>query len=306
MTIEAKAATTGEWDLTRKPVVVAVDGSERNRSAVAWAAHEAAAFGAATTLVTALPDYVVVTPRVTSDTQESEALDMLADARAEIRDVVPESSVSTAAMTGDPVDVLLDRATSAGLVVVGKRGLGGFARLIVGSTSIALAGRSPAPVAIVPEGWDQARQSGKPIVLGVDLDKADREPMEVAFRRAQRLGVPLVPVHGWETPAVYSWDAATVAGMVDEWEEQSSEQFTRLLETWRERYPDVVVRPMRAHKHPAGAVLDAAEDAQAIVLGRHPEGLFGGFAFGSVARAVLHYAECPVLVVPAEGGRHKV
>jgi hypothetical protein len=30
--------------------------------------------------------------------------------------------------------------------------------------------------------------------------------------------------------------------------------------------------------------------------------MFGGFAFGSVARAVLHYAETPVLVVPADGG----
>ncbi len=271
---------------------------------MAWAAYEAAALGAETTLVCALPDHVVATPHFSAHTQEAEVLDMLSDVRAEIRDVVPETSVSTLALAGDPVDVLLDRAGSAGLVVVGKRGLGGFARVIVGSTSIALAGRSSAPVAIVPDGWDQSTQTGKPVVLGIDLDKADREPIETAFLRARRLGVPLVAVHGRETPTVYSWDAAAVAGAVTEREDAAAEQLSRLLDTWRERYPDVVVRPMRAHQHPAAAVLDAAQDAQVIVLGRHPAGLFGGFAFGSVARAVLHYAECPVLVVPAGGGRH--
>jgi nucleotide-binding universal stress UspA family protein len=304
MTIEAEAATTGEWELTRKPIVVAVDGSERNRSAVAWAAHEAAAFRAETTLVCALPDHVVADPHFSAHTQDAEVLDMLSDARAEIRDIVPETSVSTLVLAGDPVDVLLDRASSAGLVVVGKRGLGGFARIIVGSTSIALAGRSPTPVAIVPDGWDQRTQNGKPVVLGIDLEKVDREPIEAAFQRARRLGVPLVAVHGRETPTVYSWDAAAVAGAVTQGEDAASEQLSLLLETWRERYPDVVVRPMRAHQHPAAAVLEAAQDAQVIVLGRHPAGLFGGFAFGSVARTVLHYAECPVLVVPADGGRH--
>ena len=55
----------------------------------------------------------------------------------------------------------------------------------------------------------------------------------------------------------------------------------------------------------AAAILEAAEEAQLVVLGRHPAGVFGGFAFGSVARAVLHYAETPVMVVPAEDGHRE-
>lgn len=305
MTIEAKTAATGEWDVTHKPVVVAVDGSERNRSAVAWAAQEVAALGCAMKLVTALPDHVIPTPHFSVHTEDQEVLGMLADARHSIADVVAEKSVETLAVAGDPVDVLLDQARSAGLLVVGKRGLGGFTRAIVGSTSIALAGRSPVPVAIVPEKWDRGAEAGGPIVVGIDLDQVDSEPIEVAFRRAKRLGAPLVAVHGWETPALYSWDAATVAGVVTEREQEASRQFDDLLATWQDRYPDVVVRPMRVHEHPASALLDAAEDAQVIVLGRHPAGLFGGFAFGSVARVVLHYAECPVLAVPSNGGKHK-
>jgi nucleotide-binding universal stress UspA family protein len=294
------AATTGTWDTTHKPIVVAVDGSERNRSAVAWAAHEAAALGGALTLLTVVPEHVAPTRHQPGRTREQEALDMLADLRSEVRDIVAEKSVGTAVAAGDPVEVLLDQAHDAGLMVVGKRGLGGFARVMVGSTSIALSGRSPVPVAIVPDGWDSTRYDGRPVVLGVDLDRSDTQAIRLAFLRARRLGVPLVAVHGWETPAMYSWDAAAVTDAMTELEEQTARAFDALLATWAEQYPEVVVRPMRAHQHPAAAILDAAQEAQLVVLGRHPAGIFGGFAFGSVARAVLHYAETPVLTVPVD------
>jgi nucleotide-binding universal stress UspA family protein len=254
------------------------------------------------TLVNALPDHVVPTPHFSARSRDQEVLDMLADVRHEVCHIVAEQSVETRAVAGDPVDVRLEQAADARLVVVGKRGLGGFARLIVGSTSIALAGRSPVPVAIIPDGWDEQLHLGRPVVLGVDPAKPDHRPIHLAFRRARRLGVPLVAVHGWETPTVYSWDPATLADAVAEREQESADRFDTLMADWTDRYPDVVVRPMRVHKHPAAAILEAAEEARLVVLGRHPAGMFGGFAFGSVARAVLHYAETPVLVVPADGG----
>jgi nucleotide-binding universal stress UspA family protein len=303
MSFEAKAATTGERGHPREPVVVGVDGSERNRCAVAWAAHEATARGCPLVLVHATAGHLVpTTPRLPARSREEQVLDMLADVRNEVRHIVAEETVSIVAASGDPVEVLLDQVaeTGAGLLVVGKRGLGGFARVIVGSTSIALAGRSPVPVAIVPDVWEQSRHEGHPVVLGIDPDKSDHQPIEAAFRRARRLGVALVAVHGWEAPANYSWDPAAVTGEITEREQHAAARFDGLLAEWSERHPDVVVRPMRSHKHPAAAVLEAAEESQVVVLGRHPAGAFGGFAFGSVARAVLHYAECPVITVPSD------
>jgi nucleotide-binding universal stress UspA family protein len=302
MSFEAKAATTGERGHPRTPVVVAVDGSERNRRAIDWAAQEAAARGCGMVLVNAIAGHLVPTPHLLTRSREEQVLDMLADARNRVRHIVAEESVSIVAAAGDPVEVLLEQVAEADaeLLVVGKRGLGGFARVIVGSTSIALAGRSPVPVAIVPDLWDQSRHEDHPVVLGIDPDKADQQPIEAAFRRARRLGVALVAVHGWESPTTSSWDAATVTGAVTEREQEAATRFDDLLAEWRERHPDVVVRPMRVHKHPAAALLEAAEESQVVVLGRHPAGVFGGFAFGSVARAVLHYAECPVITVPSD------
>lgn len=302
MTIEAKAATTGEWEGTHKPIVVAVDGSQRNRSAVAWAAHEAATFGCEVVLVTALQDHVVSRPHFSVRSQDQETLDMLADVRAQVRHIVDEQTVQTRAVAGAPVEVLLDQAADARLVVVGKRGLGGFARVLVGSTSIALAGRSPVPVAIIPDGWDPTAHEGRPVVLGIDPFKPDHKPIHLAFRRARRLGVPLVAVHGWEIPTMFSWDADVVTGAAAEHQQEAAARYDELLAEWTERFPEVVVRPMRQHKHPAAAILEAAEEAQLVVLGRHEAGMFGGFAVGSVARAVLHYAETPVITVPAGDG----
>jgi len=71
------------------------------------------------------------------------------------------------------------------------------------------------------------------------------------------------------------------------------------LEPWRSKYPDVAVETVVMHAHPAMAILELADHAQMIVLGRHtaPRRM-GGFSFGSVARAVLHYSTRPVGVVP--------
>ncbi len=282
------------------PIVVAVDGSERNRSAVEWAADEAAAVGAEVVLVTALEERMFPTPHKSIRHRDEQARDMLADARHDVRNVVDENDVRTSVVFGPPVEAILQNSHDARLIVVGKRGLSSFARVLVGSTSIALAGRATVPVAIIPDSWKQDVHRGAPVVLGVDPYKVHHRPFHLAFNRAERLGVPLIAVHGWEPPTVYSWDAAAVAAQTSEWETDSVNELHNVMGPWQERFPDVTVEIVHEHKHPAMAVLDAAANAQSVVLGRHTDSRLGGFTFGSVARAVLHYSECPVVVVPAE------
>lgn len=295
------AAATGEWAETHKPIVVAVDGSERNRSAVTWAAGEAAAVGCKVVLVTVVEDHGVPIPHFSIRGQDEQVRDMLADVRHEVQHLVSEQDVDTHVVAGSPVEVLLDRSADARMLVVGKRGLGGFARLIVGSTSIAVAGRAKVPVTIVPDTWNQQDHRDAPVVIGIDPARPEHNPIHLAFSRAQRLGVPLVAVHGRETPTAYSWDAAAMAGAINEWEQAANADFDAVLDLWRDRFADVDVEGVHSRNHPAMAVLEAAEHAQLVILGRHTDGRLGGFAFGSVTRAVLHYANCPVIVVPTEG-----
>lgn len=300
MTFEAKVtAAAGEWAQAHKPVVVAVDGSERNRSAVSWAAHEAAATGSPLHLVTAAEDHIVSSPHRTVRPQDEAMQGMLEEVRGQVHAVAPEVAVHPQVVAGAPTEVLLAAAEGSRMLVVGKRGLGTFGRLIVGSTSVAVAGRSPVPVAVVPAEWAQEDHQSSPVVVGIDPEEPDHTQVHVAFTRAERLGVPVLAVHGWESPTAWSLDVAAVATELPQWEQEAKNAFEQVVDGWQERFPDVKVTKMHRRLHPANAVLDAAEGAQLIVLGRHRGGRRTGFGFGSVARAVLHYSETPALVVPA-------
>lgn len=52
---------------------------------------------------------------------------------------------------GDPAQVLCERSADADLLVVGSRGHGGFARLVLGLVGTACAHHSKCPVAIIPK-----------------------------------------------------------------------------------------------------------------------------------------------------------
>ena len=291
----AAADNIGEWAAAHSPIVVGLDGSQGSRSALDWAAAEAARAGADLRLV-AVADENPLSPRVPMRLNHHRAQKAVDEMVATVK-VVPTEQLSTEVLEGDAQAALLADVEGARLLVVGKRGLGVIPRLLVGSTSLALAGRSPVPVAVVPTDWDPHEHAGEPVVLGVDPYRSPDRLLHLAFRRADELGVPLVAVHGWEAPSGAGWSDTPV----EEWETEAHAEFGRTIEPWRGRFPDVEVRPVISSHHPAMAVLDAAEQgAQLVVLGRHASSRFTGFVFGSVTRAVLHYSTVPVLVVPTD------
>ena len=285
--------TTGEWAAAHSPVVVGIDGSEGSTTALDWAAGEAARTGADLRLVAVVEERHV--PRFPVRLGHDDAVKLLDRLAESVHDRVPPGQVSTEVYDGHAAAEILDHLDHARLLVVGKRGLSALPRLIVGSTSLALAGRADIPVAVVPTGWDESAHLDEPVVVGVDPYRESRRLLQLAFRRAERLGVPLVAVHGWESPSAPVWTDSPV----DEWERESHEKFHELLAPWRERYPAVEARAVTSDHHPAVAVLDEAEKAgRLVVLGRRSSNRVLGFPFGSVTRAVLHYAGVPVLVVP--------
>src|SRR6476620_10595556 len=151
-------------------VVVGVDGSPRNRSAVAWAQHEAVRQGGRLVLVGASHDYTPPIPRLSSDYAdeifEEDTRKTLQAVRADLGGTKEDMPIWVG--PGGAQGTLLLAAERADMVVVGRRGKGAVKRMFVGSNSIGVAGRSPVPVVIVPDGWDSASRSTAPIVAGVD------------------------------------------------------------------------------------------------------------------------------------------
>lgn len=266
-------------------VVVAVDGSAHSDATVRWAVGEAMRSGASVRFYSVADDHAL--RHLGRGASRSACTRAMEEAVEAARSVLGEDRADGEVLTGRVDEAVLERLDGAGLLAVGKRGLHSLPRLLVGSTSLSLAGTSPVPTVVVPEGWNAEDHAAEPVVVGVDPAQENTRLLDLAFDRAEWLDVPLVAVHGHEHPD----------------EEPIPEKDTRLeamLTGLAESHPGVEVRAVDEDQHPAMAVLDAAGPAQLLVLGRHKDSRFAGFGFGSVTRAVLHYAECPVLVVPTD------
>ena len=135
-----------------KRIVVAYDGSEGSREALAAGVETARATGAVATLV-----YVRHTPLpIVGDPFYERSLsrelhrgrDVLAEARAFAADA--GVAAETELLEGDPAQQILDlaRLRGAELVVVGSRGRGAVAEALLGSVSHAIVHGADRPVLV--------------------------------------------------------------------------------------------------------------------------------------------------------------
>lgn len=278
-------------------IVVGVDGSEANRAAVTYAVERARAAHQPLRLVAVLGDYVSPLPHSTLRKSDDRTWQALRDISDRIHLEHPDLEVHPEVQSGGAVSLLLDRSVGEGELIVGKRGLGTFARLLVGSTSIAVAGRSGVPVVVVPSAWDHAAHATDPIVVGCDPERSNEAPLRYAFTRAKLASAPLRVVYAVDPQPVLTWDPAGDA-IYRQMEVRDVAAVKAAVDALRDEYPTVRVETVEDHGYPSDVLLDAAASAQLLVVGRHEAGR-SGFRIGSVTRGVLHHAEVPVAVVPA-------
>ncbi len=139
-------------------VVVGVDGSPSSREALRWAARQAALTGGTVPALTSwdYPQYHGALGWLPPSSGDEEALE--ARAREDLTRCVGETlgadlsvDVRTEVLYGTPAGVLLRAARDASLLVVGSRGLGGFAGLLLGSVAQHCVQHAACPVVVVRE-----------------------------------------------------------------------------------------------------------------------------------------------------------
>jgi nucleotide-binding universal stress UspA family protein len=155
--VRAEQAKSGHLPV-ENVVVVGVDGSEQARVAVLEAAAQAQRLSAPLRLVCAVPQYTgslawVPTPL------DREAL--FADIKVQldagvawVRSHFPGLTVETQLVDGSPVEILVEASRHVELIVVGTRGRGGFAGMLLGSTSDGILHHTKGPVMVVPDRSD--------------------------------------------------------------------------------------------------------------------------------------------------------
>ncbi|EHY87947.1 universal stress protein [Saccharomonospora azurea] len=294
----------------RDSVVVGVDGSNKARLAVRWAAERAAE--------RSLPLHVVYgyglvaryfateapVPPSVIETLLEEAQTLVESAADEATEVAPGLAVSVEAVDEPPVPALTHRSRKAALVVLGASGLGGFTGMLAGSTAVAVAAHAHAPVVVVRcgEGRTEPPSTG-PIVVGMDGSSLSDRAVACAFDEAQRRSAPLVAVHAWadvEDESVLRRARMFFTNSPEEKDVRA--ELDAQLGDWQAKYPDVEVERVLVRDRPRRQLLDRSETAQLVVVGSRGRGGFRGLLLGSTSQALIHHAQCPVMVVrPPKG-----
>ncbi|MFE9674236.1 universal stress protein [Streptomyces sp. NPDC006259] len=290
------------------PVAVAVDGSEGSLRALDWAVDAARRRGTALR-VCHVRHYAAWTqpgaPLIMPPPPDEDAV--LTDARARLEAAADGTDVEYVGLDGAPGALLPELGAEAELLVLGSRGRGGFASLLLGSNGMTAARDAECPVVIVPRPGREVEgpppEPGPRVVVGLNVDGPDDATLALAFTEAALRDARLQVVAAYPWPA-QTWAAAPGDLLPPEVDQDAVEHETRVLvdgflAQHRERHPGVPVEPYPAPGDAAGHLVAASRDAELVVVGRHRRRLLApARMLGSVTHAVLLHAASPVAVVP--------
>lgn len=280
-------------------VIVGIDDSPASKVAVCWAARAAALRGVGLRLVHVIADTANAWPELPQGFEpwrRDQGQKLLEEARAVVEECTAADRrppVAEEIIVSRVVPTMVEKSKDAELMVVGNRGRGALARMMLGSVSSGLVQHAHCPVAVIhDEDPLMAHPDQAPVLVGVDGSPASEPATGVAFGEASRRGVPLVALHAWSDVNTFE-----LPGLEEAMQPAEEEVLARSLAGWQEQYPDVAVRRIVVSDQPAEQLLEHSESAQLTVVGSRGRGGFTGMLLGSVSSAVVQSARMPVIVV---------
>jgi nucleotide-binding universal stress UspA family protein len=148
---------------------------------------------------------------------------------------------------------------------------------------------------------DDATDRTHRIVVGVDGSQGSKTALKWAMNQAHLTGATIEAITTWQDPAqrgtAYGWTsvgfegdtyAITMVKVLDDTIAEVTAQMTH----------PVTVLAHVVEGHPVEALLQAAAEADLLVVGSRGHGTFAGILLGSVSQRCVQHAPCPVTVVP--------
>lgn len=288
-------------------VVACFDGSAASARALEWAATEAKIRRVPLTVCHAweAPDPSGALPPAVNEAARQAAKRILARGMVVAAHHAPGVPVRSRLLPGPAAPALVYAAAGAELLVAGARGAGGSSWAGLGTVSAQLAAHASCPVEIIRGGgaW-----RGGAVVAGVDGSPSSQCVAGFAFEEAALRAVPLIVVSSWWEPAPA--DAAAIADIsgnsgdaggavldIAAMRTRTLDRAGLVLSQWREKYPDVTATSSASMQPPRAVLCAAAQTAGLLVVGARGLGGMPGLLLGSVSRAVLEHAPCPVAVL---------
>ncbi|MFD4241270.1 universal stress protein [Streptomyces sp. NPDC058525] len=307
--------------MSNAPVIAAVDGSEHSLGALEWARAAALRHGTGLLVAHVLPDHAQLyagrRAALHDAAQPEEFADPVSDRIRALLGGGPglPEGVSYESLEGSVPEALRVIGAEALMLVMGSRGRGGFASLLLGSNSRAVATTAPCPVVVIPHAERKvsdasAEESAGKVVLGLHAAETPDDVLDFAFTEASVRGTTVQVVSAYAIPPAPTMviDAPFVVippeGLADDGDAVPAEREmlrsqTERLAPFRTRYPAVPVEQAAVPGDAAGRLVIASRSAELVVVGRHhPRRKAMSLLIGSVANAVLQHAHGPVAVVP--------
>jgi universal stress protein A len=297
--------------LTLRSILCPVDFSPYSKDALRWAVAFAARYRSRLTIITA------VDPLLAEAARTRLHLDLVKDETEPalgkfVREVLPKDAawapeVTLEVRVGPASDIIFEAAArvSSDLIAMGTQGLGGFRKVILGSTTERVLRGVRSPVLAVPPDAARgvsidtqgARVDVGRILMATDFSATASTAFEWAVDLAHDLSAPLTVAHVIEplnapaewTSYIADTDEVRVTGARGKLEQLSQQA------AHRERVDTVV-----SLGRPADEIAGIAEDRGAGLVVVGLTGAQGPLAPrpGSIAYRVLGLSAVPVVVVP--------
>ena len=137
------------------------------------------------------------------------------------------------------------------------------------------------------------------IVVGIDGSEAGTNALRWALEEARLRSAEIVAVHAWEPPPAVpepgpapGFDLVGILPQVQE----AGERLVTTVVNEVVGDSDVTVEPVAIAGPPASVLVDAARDAEMLVVGSRGHGGFTALLLGSVSQQLAHHAPCPLLI----------
>jgi nucleotide-binding universal stress UspA family protein len=138
------------------------------------------------------------------------------------------------------------------------------------------------------------------IVVGVDGSDASKLALRWAIEEAQAHGASVIALHAWEVPPpvpeVAPIPTIDPVALFPEFQNVAEKLVTDVVEEVVGDDTSVPVEPVAVEGPPALAVIDAARDADLVVVGSRGLGGFKALLLGSVSHQIAQHAPCPVVI----------
>lgn len=281
-----------------QPILVGVTGAGENTDALNFALSQARTLGVGITLVHALHPTLPPPPPsvlITGDDWRDLGGRILAEAREELEQLLDGESLSVSKVVrhGHPGAVFADLSKDASMIVLQHRDLSRLHRIVTGSTVASVASHAHCPVVSVSPGRGDRSVTTR-ITAGLHGDGGPREVLEAAFATASNQRCSLRLIHAWHLARAYDDVVTDHAGWIADDKARITAEATEVAT----KYPKVTVEIDVRHDWPVDVLINAAEKADLLVVGRHGGLTLTPPRLGSITRTVVAHAASPVMIVP--------